>query len=156
MLTVAVVLFALSTMISWSYYGMQAWKFLFGKSMVADMTYKILFLAFIVIGASAKLDAVERWPRVLILRMRDVPLIDATAVAALEGLARQCQRNGCRLVMSGLQRQPRTALADFGFLAHNDVVVASNSYVAVEKAKALVAEATAAARLTAQAGARDR
>ena len=30
-LTVAVVLFAVSTMISWSYYGLQSWKFLFGR-----------------------------------------------------------------------------------------------------------------------------
>ena len=30
-LTVAVVLFAISTMISWSYYGLQSWKYLFGR-----------------------------------------------------------------------------------------------------------------------------
>ena len=33
-LTVAIVLFAFSTMISWSYYGLQAWKFLFGLSLI--------------------------------------------------------------------------------------------------------------------------
>ena len=38
-LTIAVVLFAVSTMISWSYYGLQSWKFLFGRGKVADMTY---------------------------------------------------------------------------------------------------------------------
>lgn len=68
-LTIAVVLFALSTMISWSYYGMQAWKYLFGKSQVADLTYKILFLAFIVIGASAKLDAVIKFSDAMILAL---------------------------------------------------------------------------------------
>ena len=31
-LTVAIILFAFSTMISWSYYGLQSWKYLFGKS----------------------------------------------------------------------------------------------------------------------------
>jgi hypothetical protein len=30
-------------MISWSYYGLQAWKYLFGRSMAADISYKILF-----------------------------------------------------------------------------------------------------------------
>ena len=48
-LTVAIVLFAFSTMISWSYYGLQSWKFLFGKSKLADSTYKVLFLFFVII-----------------------------------------------------------------------------------------------------------
>jgi AGCS family alanine or glycine:cation symporter len=39
-LTVAVFLFAVSTMISWSYYGLQSWKFLFGRGKTADMVYK--------------------------------------------------------------------------------------------------------------------
>ena len=43
-LTTAVVLFAISTMISWSYYGLQSWMFVFGKSKISDYTYKILFL----------------------------------------------------------------------------------------------------------------
>ena len=51
-LTVAVVLFAVSTMISWSYYGLQSWKFLFGRGKAADLTYKLLFLLFVIIGAS--------------------------------------------------------------------------------------------------------
>lgn len=57
-LTVAVVLFAFSTLISWSYYGIQAWKFLFGKSKASDLTYKVLFLLFVVAGGGATLDAV--------------------------------------------------------------------------------------------------
>lgn len=68
-LTVAIVLFAISTMISWSYYGLQAWKYLFGRGKVADMLYKIIFLAFIVIGASATLDAVIRFSDAMILAM---------------------------------------------------------------------------------------
>nr|MBX2827467.1 alanine:cation symporter family protein [Flavobacteriaceae bacterium] len=47
-LTIAVVLFAISTMISWSYYGLQSWKFLFGRGKTADMVYKLLFCTFIV------------------------------------------------------------------------------------------------------------
>lgn len=57
-LTIAVVLFAVSTMISWSYYGLQSWKFLFGREKWVDMTYKVLFVLFIVIGASASMQAV--------------------------------------------------------------------------------------------------
>lgn len=68
-LTVAIVLFAFSTMISWSYYGLQAWKFLFGKSRSADLVYKILFLVFVVIGAAATLDAVVKFSDAMLLAM---------------------------------------------------------------------------------------
>jgi AGCS family alanine or glycine:cation symporter len=68
-LTVAIVLFAFSTMISWSYYGLQAWKFLFGRSKASDLSYKLLFLAFVVIGASATLNAVISFSDAMILAM---------------------------------------------------------------------------------------
>ena len=58
LLTVAVVLFAFSTQLSWSYYGLQAWLYLFGKSRTADLSYKLIFLAFVVLGSSASLQAV--------------------------------------------------------------------------------------------------
>ncbi|MEN9548075.1 MAG: hypothetical protein RIR12_666 [Bacteroidota bacterium] len=68
-LTIAIVLFAFSTMISWSYYGLQAWKYLFGRSKAADISYKILFLVFIVIGASVSLTAVTDFSDAMILAM---------------------------------------------------------------------------------------
>jgi AGCS family alanine or glycine:cation symporter len=68
-LTIAVILFAFSTMLSWSYYGLQAWKFLFGKSKAMDTTYKVLFLFFIVIGAAASLQAVVDFSDAMIFAM---------------------------------------------------------------------------------------
>lgn len=68
-LTVAIVLFAFSTMISWSYYGLQSWKYLFGKGKTADIVYKILFLIFVVIGAAATLDAVIKFSDAMILAL---------------------------------------------------------------------------------------
>jgi AGCS family alanine or glycine:cation symporter len=68
-LTLAIVLFAFSTMISWSYYGLQAWKYLFGKGKTADIAYKIIFLLFIVIGAAATLDAVIKFSDAMILAL---------------------------------------------------------------------------------------
>jgi AGCS family alanine or glycine:cation symporter len=68
-LTIAVVLFAISTMISWSYYGLQSWKFLFGRSKLADMTYKLLFIAFIIIGAAASMKAVFDFSDAMILAL---------------------------------------------------------------------------------------
>lgn len=68
-LTLAIVLFAFSTMISWSYYGLQSWKFLFGKGKTADLIYKILFLLFVVIGSAATLDAVIKFSDAMILAL---------------------------------------------------------------------------------------
>lgn len=68
-LGVAVFLFAFSTMISWSYYGMRAWTYLFGKSNRSEMVYKMLFLVFIVVGASVSLGAVLDFSDMMILAM---------------------------------------------------------------------------------------
>ncbi|OQD41667.1 amino acid carrier protein [Croceivirga radicis] len=68
-LALAVFLFAFSTMISWSYYGMRAWTYLFGKSKKSEMIYKILFLVFVVIGASVSLGAVLDFSDMMILAM---------------------------------------------------------------------------------------
>ena len=68
-LTIAVVLFAFSTMLSWSYYGLQGWKFVFGRSKKADMVYKILFLFFVVVGASVKLGSVLDFSDAMIFAM---------------------------------------------------------------------------------------
>jgi AGCS family alanine or glycine:cation symporter len=57
-LAIAVVLFAFSTMISWSYYGLKAWTYLFGEGKKTEITFKVIFCAFIVIGASANLGPV--------------------------------------------------------------------------------------------------
>ncbi|MBO0592109.1 alanine:cation symporter family protein [Cellulophaga sp. E16_2] len=68
-LTIAVVLFAVSTMISWSYYGLQSWKFLFGRGKAADLTYKFLFLAFVVIGAAASMGSIWAFSDAMIFAM---------------------------------------------------------------------------------------
>ena len=68
-LTVAVFLFAISTMISWSYYGLQSWKFLFGRGKIADLVYKLLFLIFIVIGAAASMKSIWDFSDAMIFAM---------------------------------------------------------------------------------------
>ncbi|MBX2868880.1 MAG: alanine:cation symporter family protein [Acidiferrobacterales bacterium] len=57
-LAVAVVLFAFSTMISWSYYGLKSWTYLFGEGKTAELVFKLIFCVFIVIGAAASLGPV--------------------------------------------------------------------------------------------------
>ena len=60
-ITIAIFLFTFSTMISWSYYGLKSWTFLFGKSKFSEYSYKLLFLIFIVIGSSVKLGGCLRF-----------------------------------------------------------------------------------------------
>lgn len=68
-LAMAVILFAFSTMISWSYYGYQAWTYLFGRSKGAEYLYKGLFCCFVVVGAAASLGAVIDFSDAMIFAM---------------------------------------------------------------------------------------
>jgi alanine or glycine:cation symporter, AGCS family len=68
-LTLAVLLFAYATMISWSYYGLKAWTYLFGESLITDIVYKGLFLAFVVVGSSMQLGAVIDFSDAMIFAM---------------------------------------------------------------------------------------
>jgi len=68
-LMIAVVLFAVSTMISWSYYGLQSWMYLFGKSKAMDLTYKVIFLLFVVIGAAGDMSSVWGFSDAMILAL---------------------------------------------------------------------------------------
>ncbi|TXH73420.1 MAG: STAS domain-containing protein [Lysobacteraceae bacterium] len=56
------------------------------------------------------LDQFRVPPKVFILRMRLVPVIDASGVHALRALMERCQRRGIVLIVSGLQPQPRRVL----------------------------------------------
>lgn len=58
LLALAVVLFAFSTMISWSYYGLKAWTYLFGEGKATEIIFKIIFCVFVVIGATIQFGAV--------------------------------------------------------------------------------------------------
>jgi alanine or glycine:cation symporter, AGCS family len=76
-LVVAIFLFAFSTMISWSYYGLKGFDYLFGNFFekvfgnrsIARYTYFVIFLAFIVVGASSNLGSVMDFSDMMILSM---------------------------------------------------------------------------------------
>jgi len=68
-LTISVVLFAVSTMISWSYYGLQSWKYLFGRGRLADLTYKLVFCMFVVIGSAASMSSIWDFSDAMIFAM---------------------------------------------------------------------------------------
>jgi alanine or glycine:cation symporter, AGCS family len=66
-LSVAVVLFAFSTMISWSYYGERCWAFIFGAD--SSMLYRVLFLFFVWLGAVTSLSNVVDFSDMMLLSM---------------------------------------------------------------------------------------
>ncbi|WP_306304839.1 alanine/glycine:cation symporter family protein [Piscicoccus intestinalis] len=57
-LALCVFLFAFSTVITWAYYSQQAWRYLFGRTRVGDLVFKIIYLFFTTIGAVLTLGAV--------------------------------------------------------------------------------------------------
>lgn len=68
-LAIAAVLFAFSTMISWSYYGLKAWTYVFGNTKKMENAYKIIFLFFVVLGSSVALGSVLDFSDMMILAM---------------------------------------------------------------------------------------
>ena len=68
-LSLAVVLFAFSTMISWSYYGERCWSYLFGDKPVVGMIYKGVFLVAVFFGAVFNLGSVLDFSDLMVLGM---------------------------------------------------------------------------------------
>lgn len=69
LLSLAVVLFAFATMITWSYYGSQAWAYMFGRSKLADYSFKLIYCAMIVVGAASQMKAVFGFSDAMIFSM---------------------------------------------------------------------------------------
>jgi AGCS family alanine or glycine:cation symporter len=69
LLSVAVILFAFSSMISWSYYGYQAWSYLFGRGKKHEYAYKLIFCMFTVLGAAITLGSVTLFSDAMIFAM---------------------------------------------------------------------------------------
>jgi len=82
-LSLAVFLFAFSTMISWSYYGERCWTFLFGAQF--SMIYKVLFLGFIVLGSVLKLGNVIDFSDLMILGMSFPNILGAVLLSGKVG-----------------------------------------------------------------------
>jgi len=68
-LSLAVILFALSTMISWSYYGLKAWTYLFGETKAADLSYKAVFCLFVIVGSAISAKSVFDFGDAMIFAM---------------------------------------------------------------------------------------
>ncbi|MFD0315273.1 alanine/glycine:cation symporter family protein [Streptomyces flavalbus] len=57
LLTIAVLLFAFSTILTWGYYGLKAWSYLFGKSKTSETVFKATWSVFVIAGSLLTLDS---------------------------------------------------------------------------------------------------
>ena len=85
-LAVVVVVFAFSTMISWSYYGLKAWTYMFGESKTAELTFKVIFCIFIVIGATVSLGPVIDFSDAAVFAMA---VVNITGLYFLMGIVKK-------------------------------------------------------------------
>ncbi|WP_209424444.1 alanine/glycine:cation symporter family protein [Pararhodobacter sp. SW119] len=74
-LSLAVFLFAFSTMITWSYYGMKSWTYMFGEGKNREMVFKVIFCVFVFIGAVSSLGAVIDFSDAALFAMAIVNII---------------------------------------------------------------------------------
>jgi len=68
-LAVAITLFAISTLITWSYYGLRCWTYIFGMGSLSKYSFKIIFLMFTIIGTSMELGSVINFSDAMIFAM---------------------------------------------------------------------------------------
>ena len=80
-LGVAVILFAFSTMISWSYYGLKSFTYLFGEGKNKELIYKSFFCILIILGSAANLKNVIDFTDAMIFAM-SIPNIIALYILA--------------------------------------------------------------------------
>ncbi|NJM34934.1 MAG: STAS domain-containing protein, partial [Rhodomicrobium sp.] len=97
-------------------------------------------------GAARHLrDALDRSaskPKLFILRTSNVPIIDATGVAALTDFMRRCKALGIMVIISGLRPQPREVLRKMGFdTAHDNLRFASGFGEAKAMAERMLGDA---------------
>ncbi len=97
----------------------------------------------------AALDMTSSHPKILILRMRQVPSIDAAGIQMIEGLLSKCRSEGTQLLLSGVHSQPIVALSKSGLLkdigAQN---VLANIDAALNRAREILGLPIVAARPT--------
>ncbi len=90
------------------------------NTMVFEITGPIFF------GASTKIvDVIKNGnKKVLVLRMRSVPAIDATGLHSFETIIRLCKKQNKTLILSHVNEQPRKTLEKAGML--DKILVAEN------------------------------
>ena len=104
-------------------------------AMVYEITGPIFF------GASNKIaDVIKRSDKkVLVLRMRSVPAIDATGIHSFESIIKACEKNGATLIMSHVNKQPMQVLKKSGMYKKiGKENICDNIDTALERAKEIL------------------
>jgi SulP family sulfate permease len=99
--------------------------------------------------ASELLDTLRRigkTPRVIILRLRRVPLLDASGATTIAEIVRQASTAGAQIILSGAQPQPLAMLGRVHLGPGSAGVIHTESYPEALRIAATIAEATAAGR----------
>lgn len=65
-LALAATLFAVSTMVSWSYYGLKGWTYLFGEDQQTKQIFNVIFCLFVILGCTIQLEAVLEFSDALV------------------------------------------------------------------------------------------
>ncbi len=93
-LAFVIIMFALSTIISWSYYGLKAWNFLFGEGEKRTRTFQLIFCVFIVIGSSMNMMSVIHFTDAMLFAMAVPNLIAIYLLTpqVMEDLKDYCRR----------------------------------------------------------------
>lgn len=87
----------------------------------------------------AALDMTSSHPKILILRMRQVPSIDAAGIQMIEGLLSKCRSEGTQLLLSGVHSQPIVALSKSGLLKNiGEQNVLANIDAALNRAREIL------------------
>jgi SulP family sulfate permease len=90
-------------------------------------------------------NQIPRGTRVFILRMREVPMIDASGEAALRSLLNRCQKQGIAAIFSGMQGQPQRTMSLMGLDRHPALLANAPDFVAaLASARAHLGEPAAA------------
>lgn len=86
------------------------------------------------------LKAMGQMPKVLVLRMRYVPYLDASGEVILEDMINQCYRNGSQVVLCHVRPQPMTVIKSAGLLDKVSVLIEPKFSAAIKRAQELVGQ----------------
>ena len=95
-LAVAITLFAISTLITWSYYGLRCWTYIFGLSSISKYSFKLIFLSFTIIGSSMNLASVINFSDSMIFAMSLPNIIGLYFLSS--GIKDDLKRLSCNMV----------------------------------------------------------
>ncbi len=87
-----------------------------------------------------KLKALEKMPRILILRMRFMPYLDASGESSIENIINVCKEHHTFVIFSAMRSQPRTILEKAGVHKNLDGALAVDFDHALDMAKKLLAD----------------